>query len=85
MRAKEKRDGKGVCKKMKGRLVGDGRTQNREVYQKLESPTAPIEDVFMELELASRYKRRTTNVDVSAAYLNAEIEDSENVVMWLTR
>ena len=39
----------------------------------------------MELELASRYKRRATKVDVSAAYLNAEIEDSENIMMWLTR
>ena len=81
---KEKHDGKGEFEKLKGRLVGDGSTQDRAPYEHLESPTANIESVFMVLELASRKKMRASKIDFTAAYLNASIEEGENIMMWLT-
>ena len=81
---KEKHDGKWDYEKLKDRLVGDGSTQERAPYKHLESPTANIESVFMVLELASRTKMRASKVDCTAAYLNAPIEDGENIMMWLT-
>ena len=60
---KLKRDGKENVEKMKSRLVGDGRTQDREFYSDLKSPTADIESVFMMFKLASRLKLKATKVD----------------------
>ena len=82
---KLKRDGKENVEKMKSRLVGDGRTQDREFYSDLKSPTADIESVFMMFKLASRLKLKATKVDFLAAYLNAKIEDGDHIFMWLTR
>ena len=82
---KLKKDTKGNIKKMKSRLVGDGRTQDKEFYSNLKSPTADIESVFMVFELALRSTQGATKVDFSAAYLNAEIEDGDHIYMWLTR
>ena len=81
---KVKHDGKGEFEKLKGRLVGDGSTQDRAPYEHLESPTANIESVFMVLELASRRKMRASKVDFTVAYLNASISEGENIMMWLT-
>ena len=57
---KEKRDALGNFEKMKGRLVGDGRTQDRTLYQNLESPTVSVEAVFIksiiETQLRSAYQ-----------------------------
>ena len=44
---KEKRDGKGAFKKMKGRVVAYGRARDRTLYQQLESPTASIKSIFI--------------------------------------
>ena len=81
---KAKHDGRGEFEKLKGRLVGDGSTQDRAPYEHLESPTANIESVFMILELASRKKMRATKVDFTAAYLNATIDEGDEIMMWLT-
>ena len=81
---KEKYDGKGGFEKLKSRLVGDGSTQDRAPYEHLESPTANIESVFMILELASQRKMHASKLDFSAAYLNATIEEGEDIMMWLT-
>ena len=82
---KLKRDARGNVEKMKSRLVGDGRTQEKEMYSNLRSPTADIESVFLMLELASRRKLGATKIDFLAAYLNAEIEEGDHIYMWLTR
>ena len=80
----EKHDGKGDFEKLKGRLVGDWSTQDRAPYKHLESPTKNIESVFMILELASRRKMRASKTDFTAVYLNAMIDESEKIMMWLT-
>ena len=85
MFVKEKKDGKGVFEKMKGRLVGVGCTQDKKLYQRLESLTKPVEDVFMELELALRKKKKATKIDVSGAYLNAEIDDEDKIMIRVTK
>ena len=82
---KLKKDAKVNVEKMKFRLVGDGRTQDREFYSDLKSLTADIESVFMIFELASRLRMGETKVDFSAAYINAEIEYGYHIFMWLTR
>ena len=45
---KLKRDAQGKVEKIKSRLVGDGQTQEKEMYENLRSPTADIESVFLE-------------------------------------
>ena len=82
---KEKRDGKGVFEKVKGQLAGDGRIQDKELYQKLEPFSAPIKDVSMELELVLHEKKNAPKVDVSGAYLNQEIEDMDGILMCVTK
>ena len=43
-----------------------------------------IKSIFIELELASRKKRKATKVDIRVAYLNTEIDDGEEVLIRLT-
>ena len=81
-----KRDAAGRFEKIKSRLVGDGSEQDRTTYQgSLESPTANIESAFIILELASRRKYKATKIDISTAYLNVEINDSNKIIMWINR
>jgi hypothetical protein len=82
---KEKFDAFGIFKKLKARLVGDGRMQDRMLYQFLKSPTAQIEYIFICLVIACYRKLKIAKLDISGAYLNALIDDVEEVYMEISR
>jgi histone deacetylase 1/2 len=82
---KEKFDAFGNFEKLKARLVGDGRMQDKKLYDDLKSPTAMIDHIIMCLVNASYKKWKIGKVDISGAYLNAMIDDKEEVYMELSK
>jgi Reverse transcriptase (RNA-dependent DNA polymerase). len=81
---KEKYDGKGWFEKLKGRLVADGRMQDRTLYQDKESKTAAIESTMLSLGLASMLNMKVAKADVGGAYLNAFLEQDDEIFMRLS-
>jgi hypothetical protein len=82
---KEKFDGMGRFEKLKGRLVADGRMQDRSLYADKRSPTAKLESILMELAIAAREGKLMTKVDIAGAYLNALIGDDDDIYMELSK
>jgi Reverse transcriptase (RNA-dependent DNA polymerase). len=80
---KEKYDGHGIFEKLKGRLVADGRSQDRKLYQDKESKTAAMESILLSLGVASMKMMRMAKCDVGGAYLNAYIEEGDEIFMML--
>jgi hypothetical protein len=82
---KEKFDGMGKFEKLKGRLVADGRMQDRSLYADKRSPTAKLESILMELAIAAKEKKHMTKVDIAGAYLNARIGKGDDIYMELNK
>jgi hypothetical protein len=82
---KDKFDAMGDFEKMKARLVGDGRTQDRTVYQNTYSPTAAVRSLMTMLKIAAVEERLMMKVDIAGAYLCADIDDKEEVLLELDR
>jgi hypothetical protein len=82
---KEKYDAFGVFEKLKGRLVADGRMQDKMMYQERRSPTARNESMIMELCVAVLKKKRKAKVDITGAYLNAFVDRGDKIFMELSR
>jgi hypothetical protein len=82
---KEKFDAFGNFEKLKGRLVGDGRMQDRNLYQNLKSPTGKLESIILCLLLACKRKQHLGKIDVGGAYLNAKIGEGDEVFMEIQR
>jgi len=74
-------DGKFV--KMKGRIVADGRMQDRTVYTDYSSPTVKTRSVMTCPKLAAVKGWDLLKVDVGGAFLCAPINDDEEVFMTL--
>jgi hypothetical protein len=74
-------DGKFI--KMKGRIVADGRMQDRTVYTDYSSPTAKTRSVITCLKLAAVKGWDLLKVDVGGAFLCAPINEDEEVFMTL--
>jgi len=74
-------DGKFI--KMKGRIVADGRMQDRTIYTDYSSPTAKTRSVMTCLKLAAVHSWDLLKVDVGGAFLCASIDDGEEVFMQL--
>ena len=68
---KEKFDGNNVFEKLKSRLVADGSTQDRTLYNNLSSPTAKLDSIFIVLEKCVRRCMKWGKMDIGGAYLNA--------------
>ena len=68
---KEKYDGNNKFEKLKSRLVGDGSTQDRNLYPNLSSPTAKLDSIFIVLERSVRQKMFWGKMDIGGAYHNA--------------
>lgn len=79
---KPKFDAMGRFEKIKARLVANGSQQDRKLFEDLSSPTAAMSSIFMVLAIAATERRRKATVDVTGAYLNAEMT-GEMVVMEL--
>jgi histone deacetylase 1/2 len=82
---KEKYDAFGVFEKLKGRLVADGRMQNKTIYKRLKSPTAAIESIIMCLVIGCLRKMKFAKVDIGGAYLNAVLDENDEIFMEISR
>ena len=80
---KEKYDAHGLFEKIKARLVGDGRMQDRTVYKITKSPTPANGSIMGTLKITAVENRHFSKLDVGGAYLNARIDDEEEVFMEL--
>ena len=67
------------------RLVAGGDQQDKGLYEGLSSPTVSTSAVFTLLAVAAHEKRRVAVVDISGAYLNADMSQDVPVHMRLDR
>jgi len=74
-------DGKFV--KMKGRVVADGRMQDKTVYSDYSSPTAKTRSVMTCLKLAAVKQWDLLKLDIAGAFLCAPIDNEQEVFMSL--
>jgi hypothetical protein len=70
---KEKFLSNGEFEKLKARLVAGGDQQDKSLYENLSSPTVNTQSVFMIAAIAGRERRRVVVIDISGAYLNADL------------
>ena len=82
---RDKFDAKGAFEKMKGRMVADGRTQDRTIYNNNASPTVSLKSVFSCLKIAAIEDRKMMKVDISGAFLTADIDETQEVWMLLDK
>ena len=59
--------------KLKARLVADGSTQDRNMYEDVSSPTMSTTSLFVLTALAARDKLHVATIDIASAYLNADM------------
>ena len=82
---KEKFDAEGKLDKLKSRLVAGGHMQDKSLYEDLSSPTASLSSVFILCAVAAHEKRKVASLDVTGAYLNADMQTGIKVHMILSR
>jgi hypothetical protein len=82
---KAKYDALGTFIKVKGRLVGGGHQQDRELYGDLSSPTVALESLFIILGIAAKEDMEFITVDITGAYLECELPNNDNVHMWIAK
>ena len=68
---------------MKGRMVADGRTQDRTIYNNNASPTVQTKSVMACLKIAAVEDRLMMKVDISGAFLTADIDDTQEVWLYI--
>ena len=76
---KEKFKADGTFDKLKSRLVAGGHMQDREqiLYEDTNSPTASIPFIMTIASIAAREQRHVKTIDITGAYLNADISKQE--------
>lgn len=82
---KEKFLASGEFEKLKARLVAGGDQQDKNLYDDLSAPTVGTSSVFSILSIAAYEKRSITVIDISEAYLNADMTTGVEVHMRLDR
>ena len=82
---KQKNNPDGSFLNLKARLVAGGDQQDKGLYEDLSSPTVSTSAVFTLLAVAAHEKRRVAVVDISGAYLNADMTLDVPVHMRLDR
>ena len=70
---KEKYLPTGQFEKLKARLVAGGNQQDKELYEDLSSPTVSTSAVLTVLAIAAHENRNVAVVDITGAYLNADM------------
>jgi len=75
----------GEFDKLKSRLVAGGHKQDRAEYEDISSPTVSTQSVFMLSALAAAEGRTIATVDITGAYLNADMPDGYEVLMRLDK
>jgi len=74
---KVKYDALGNYVKIKGRLVANGKQQDRDLYPDASSPTAALQSLMMVLAVAANKGQKAAVVDIGGAYLNADMTGEE--------
>ena len=82
---KKKSNPDGSFLKLKARLVAGGDQQDKSLYEDLSSPTVSISSVFTLLSVAAAERRHVAVLDISGAYLNADMTQTVPVHMRLDR
>ena len=82
---KEKFLASGEFEKLKARLVAGGDQQDKSLYDDLSAPTVGTSSVFTLLCIAAHEGRKVTVVDISGAYLSAEMNTGLTVHMRLDK
>ena len=82
---KQKNNPDGSFLKLKARLVAGGDQQDKELYDDLSSPTVSTSAVFTMLGISAYEKRHVSVVDISGAFLNADMRLGVPVHMRLDR
>ena len=82
---KEKFLASGEFEKLKARLVAGGNQQDRDLYGDLSAPTVATSSVFTLLSIAAHENRMITVIDISGAFLNADMDTELAVHMRLDR
>lgn len=82
---KRKNNPDGSFQKLKARLVAGGDQQDKGLYDDLSSLTVSTSAVFTMLAVAAHEKRHVAVVDISRAYLNADMSLGVPVHMRLDR
>ena len=82
---KEKYFPTGEYEKLKARLVAGGDQQDKELYEDLSSPTVSTSAVLTVLSIAALEERNVSVVDITGAYLNADIGREVTVHMRLDK
>jgi hypothetical protein len=71
---KAKHDAVGTFVKMKARLVADGSQQDPSLYPDKSAPTAQLQSIMMVLAIGAAEDRHTLLIDITGAYLEADME-----------
>ena len=82
---KEKFLASGEFEKLKARLVAGENQQDRDLYNDLSAPTVATSSVFTLLSIAAHENRMITVIDISGAFLNADMDTGLAVHMRLDR
>lgn len=82
---KEKFLASGEFEKLKARLVVGGDQEDKTLYDDLSAPTVGTSSVFTLLCIAAHEGRRVTVIDISGAYLNADMNTGLTVHMRLDK
>jgi hypothetical protein len=67
-----KHDAMGVFEKVKARLVGNGKQQDRNLWTDRSSPTAMLESIMAVLTIAAHEQREMAGLDIGSAFLEAK-------------
>jgi hypothetical protein len=71
---KGKYDANGKFTKLKARLVAGGHRQQPDSYGRTSSPTVDISHVMLSLSLVKQLKANIATVDITAAFLHADLK-----------
>ena len=82
---KEKYLPTGAFEKLKARLVAGGNQQDKDLYDDLSSPTVSTSVVMTVFAIAAYEKRNVSVVDITGAYLNADMNTGVTVYMRLDK
>ena len=76
---KEKFGSDGVFEKIKARLIALGNLQEEMAKYLKEAPTASLQSFYLMILIAAKKHIRLQSIDVSGAFLNAKLEETEEV------
>jgi hypothetical protein len=77
---KEKTRPDGSFDRVKARLVGDGSTQGKHLYDMISSSTVALTIVFLLFNIATKFRTHLVSYDIKGAFLNAKFSQGDNII-----